>query len=278
MRLALITAFPDLHTNRRLAEAATRRGFALQLLAPSDRVPAVVPQAALLRVGLSGTTDSYRLADALASRGTRVMNRPEACAVAKDKWLTHCLLEREDVPQLPTLLLEPDQPLHSVLPDPRLGSFPLVVKTRRGSKGVGVHLARDIVDLQQTRARYAESGYSVLLQRFVRPLREFRAFVLGSSVRAVIQRSPAAHDFRANWHQGATMRPMSDVDPDLEGLAVRTHDASGLDCSAVDIVQIPAGYHVLEVNDSPGLQGIERATCLDLAGAVIDHLASLATA
>ena len=91
----------------------------------------------------------------------------------------HSWLRGAALPQLPTRLLEPGQELHSVLPDPELGRFPVVIKTRRGSKGVGVHLASDVKDLELIRGRYARDGFAVLVQRYVKPVREYRALVVG---------------------------------------------------------------------------------------------------
>lgn len=273
--IAWITAFPDLPTNRRLADAADARSVPWVALAPTGDIPDHRPAAVLLRVGLSERQSAFQLATRLADRGTRLLNSVNGCTRAKDKWLTHCTLDSDGLPQVPTRLLEPGQRLASVLPDEQLGRFPLVVKTRLGTKGVGVHLAHDIEELSDLRARYARDGFAVLLQRLVRPDRELRVLVLADEVLAAFERRPEEGEFRANWHRGATLVPVDPVPGQVGALAREAARELGLGFAGVDILETDGLLQVLEVNDAPGLEGAEQATERDLAGAVVDALVDL---
>lgn len=273
--IAWITAFPDLPTNRRLAAAADERGIPWIALAPTATIPDHRPAAALLRAGLSERQAAFQLATRLADRGTRLLNTVTGCARAKDKWLTHGALGADGLPQVATRLLEPGQRLETVLPDEELGRFPLVVKTRLGTKGVGVHLAHDIEELTTLRARYARDGYAVLLQRREHPGRELRVLVLADEVLAAFERRPEPGEFRANWHRGATLALVDPVPGQIGALAREAARCLGLGFAGVDIFETDGRLQVLEVNDAPGLEGAERATDRDLSGAVVEALVDL---
>jgi ribosomal protein S6--L-glutamate ligase len=274
--IALITAFPDLPTNRRLMAAAVARGAALRVLSPTADPPDDVPGSALLRIGLSDRQAAFRLAETLAGRGARLLNSPLGCARAKDKWLTHTTLAAEGLPQVPSRLLEPGQNLGSVLPDEELGRFPVVAKTRFGSKGVGVHRAANIGELSEIRARYARDGFAVLLQRFERPDRELRVLVLQGRVLTSVQREIGTDDFRANWHRGGRLTPLTETPAQIAALACETTRALGLGLAGVDIFETDGRLQVLEVNDAPGIEGAEDATGRDLATPIVDALLHLA--
>lgn len=271
-RIALITAFPDLPTNRRLVAAAASLGRELLVLSPTSELPETPPRSALLRVGLSHRQAAFRLADELSERGTRLLNPPLGCARAKDKWLTYTTLSAESLPQVPTRLLEPGQRLDSVLPDEELGPFPVIVKTRFGSKGVGVHLAANIRELSDIRAKYARDDFPVLLQRFERPDRELRVLVLEGDVLAAVQREATDDDFRANWHRGGRLTALESTPSQIAALATETARAMGLGLAGVDVFESNGHLRVLEVNDAPGIEGAEQATGRDLATPIVTAL------
>lgn len=275
MRLALVTAFPDLHTNRRLLEAANQRGVPFDVLPPATTLPAAAPDAALLRVGLSERLAAFALAERMETRGTRLLNTATACATAKDKWLTHHALSSARLPQLPTRLLEPGQPLTTVLPDESIGPFPVVVKTRLGSHGVGVHLVHTVPELEEVRAGYARDGYAVLVQRYQKPLRELRVLIVSGEVTAALERTPAPTEFRANWHRGAGLTAVDDLDEHVAGLAREAARTLRLGVAGVDVFVTDTGLYVLEVNDAPGIEGAEQATGRDLAMPIVDALIAL---
>jgi len=229
-----------------------------------------------LRVGLSERQAAFRLAETLADRGARLLNTPLGCARAKDKWLTHTTLEAEGLPQVPTRLLEPGQDLGTVLPDEELGRFPVVAKTRFGSKGVGVHCATNIGELSEIRARYARDDFAVLLQRLERPDRELRVLVLAGRVLTTVQRKIGSDDFRANWHRGGRIIPLTVTPPQIAALACETARVLGLGFAGVDIFETDGRFQVLEVNDAPGIEGAEDATGRDLATPIVDALLHLA--
>ena len=190
-------------------------------------------------------------------------NPPAACALAKNKWETYRRLHEMRLPQPPTIVLEPGEA-------PRIPfDYPLVVKTLYGTKGVGVHLARDEEQLDRVRRHYAERGYCVLVQPFIAPLRELRLLVAFNAVCAVAEKVPPASDFRANWHRGGELCGLDDVDVDTAHLATAATTALGLDYAGVDILEREEGPCVLEVNDAPGTEGLDAACDTDLAQTIL---------
>ncbi|MCA9054370.1 MAG: RimK family alpha-L-glutamate ligase, partial [Planctomycetaceae bacterium] len=157
----------------------------------------------------------------------------------------------------------------------RVGGAPVIIKLLEGTQGIGVILAESekiaeaiIETLQSTRQ-------NVLVQRFVSESKgkDIRAFVVGDRVVAAMRRTAQAGEFRSNVHRGGKAMPV-DLDETYRDAAVRAAQIMGLRVAGVDMLEAAEGPRILEVNSSPGLEGIEGATQRDIAGAIIDYISA----
>lgn len=156
----------------------------------------------------------------------------------------------------------------------RVGGAPVVLKLLEGTQGIGVILAPTIKVAEAIIETLQSTRQQVLIQRFVAESkgRDIRALVVGDRVVAAMRRVASGDEFRSNVHRGGSVEPVT-LDPEFERVAVRSAQIMGLKVAGVDMLEGNDGPLVMEVNSSPGLEGIETATRLDVAGAIIDHIA-----
>jgi ribosomal protein S6--L-glutamate ligase len=155
----------------------------------------------------------------------------------------------------------------------RVGGAPVVIKLLEGTQGIGVILAPDIKVAEAIIETLQSTKQNVLIQRFVKESkgRDIRALVVGDRVVAAMRRVAQGDEFRSNVHRGGSVEPV-ELDPAFEEAAVRSAQIMGLKVAGVDMLEGNDGPQVMEVNSSPGLEGIETATKLDVAGAIIDYI------
>jgi len=155
----------------------------------------------------------------------------------------------------------------------RVGGAPVVIKLLEGTQGIGVILAPDLKVAEAIIETLHSTRQNVLIQRFIKESkgRDIRALVVGDRVVAAMRRVAKGDEFRSNVHRGGSVERV-DLDPEFEKLAVRSAQIMGLRVAGVDMLEGKNGPLVMEVNSSPGLEGIERATGLDVAGEIIDYI------
>ena len=241
----------------------------------SDGVPLFEADAVLARIIPSGSLEQiiYRV-DALhwlEERGVPVINSPRAIERAVDKFYTSALLQEAGLPTIDTIVCE--RAADAMVAVRELGE--VVIKPIFGSMGHGIVRVSDpdvafrvVKALETTRAVF-------YLQRAVdHGGRDYRLFVVGGRVLAAIERRAAAGDWRSNVARGAEAVAF-DPPADWQALAAGAAAAIGADYAGVDLLQGGDGrVYVLEVNGIPGWEGLQRATGVDVAGALVDHLAS----
>jgi len=157
----------------------------------------------------------------------------------------------------------------------RVGGAPVVLKLLEGTQGIGVILAPDIKVAEAIIETLQSARQNVLIQKFVKESRgrDIRALVVGDRVVAAMRRSAQGDEFRSNVHRGGSVERV-EISEEYEQAAVRAAQIMGLKVAGVDMLEGEDGPLVMEVNSSPGLQGIEEATNLDVAGAIIDYIAN----
>ncbi|MGB1929769.1 MAG: RimK family alpha-L-glutamate ligase, partial [Mariniblastus sp.] len=157
----------------------------------------------------------------------------------------------------------------------RIGGAPVVIKLLEGTQGVGVILAETEKVAEAIIETMQSTRQNVLVQKFVSESRgqDIRAFVVGDRVVAAMRRIAMGSEFRSNVHRGGRTEAV-ELTPDQERTAVRAAQIMGLRVAGVDMLESFCGPQIMEVNSSPGLEGIERCTQLDIAGAIIDYLAA----
>ncbi|MCA9133033.1 MAG: RimK family alpha-L-glutamate ligase, partial [Planctomycetales bacterium] len=152
---------------------------------------------------------------------------------------------------------------------------PVVIKLIEGTQGIGVLLADTIKSAEAIIELLQSQRQNVLVQKFVSESkgRDIRAFVVGDQVVATMRRVAQGQEFRSNVHRGGRTESV-DLEPAFQETAVRSAQIMGLRVAGVDMLESKDGPQVMEVNSSPGLEGIETCTQLDVAGAIIDYIAA----
>ncbi|MHC5003424.1 MAG: RimK family alpha-L-glutamate ligase [Planctomycetota bacterium] len=286
MRIAILSRSPRCYSTRRLREATKDRGHTVRVLDTSrfaitleeenpdlyyQGKPVAGCDAVLPRIGTSITYFGTAVVRQFEQMEVFCANSALGIANSRDKLRTLQILSRHDIGIPPTEFVK-DR--NDVLPAiERVGGAPVIIKLLEGTQGVGVILAdstkiaRAIIEtLQSTRQ-------NVLVQRFVAESqgRDVRAFVVGDQVVAAMRRVAAGGEFRSNVHRGGSTEAVT-LDERYERTAVRAAQIMGLRVAGVDMLETAGGPQVMEVNSSPGLEGIEGATGLDVAGAIIDYV------
>ncbi|HEV8694548.1 MAG TPA: 30S ribosomal protein S6--L-glutamate ligase [Lysobacter sp.] len=286
MKLAILSRNSKLYSTRRLVEAARERGHSVRVLDPlrcymriaSDgfamhyRGRALADYDAVIpRVGASITRYGSAVLRQFELMGTDTPNSSDAILKARDKLRCHQLLAAEGIGLPATVFGDNPDDTHDLLA--MLGPPPHVIKLNEGTQGAGVMLtekpsaSRSVIEA--LRGLYA----NFLVQEFVAEAKgaDLRCFVVGNTVVATMKRQAPKGDFRSNLHRGGSAKGVkaSAIEQDV---AIRAAQALGLGVAGVDLIRSKRGPLVLEVNASPGLEGIEAATGVDVAAAVIDYV------
>ena len=157
----------------------------------------------------------------------------------------------------------------------RVGGAPVVIKLIEGTQGIGVLLADTVKQAESIVELLQSQKQNVLIQKFVAESKgkDIRAFVVGDQVVAAMRRVAQGQEFRSNVHRGGVAEPV-ELDDNYIETAIRCTQILGLRVAGVDMLEGKDGPQVMEVNSSPGLEGIETSTGLDVAGAVVDYIAA----
>lgn len=286
MKLAILSRNSKLYSTRRLVEAARERNHSVRVLDPlrcylrisSDGFdmhykgrPIAGYEAVVPRIGASITRYGTAVLRQFELMGTYTPNSSDAIARARDKLRCHQLLAAEGI-GLPVTVFG-DNPDDTVDLLSMLGPPPHVIKLNEGTQGAGVMLtekpsaSRSVVEA--LRGLYA----NFLVQEFIAEAKgaDLRCFVVGGQVVATMRRQAPKGDFRSNLHRGGSAKPVR-ASEDEQATAVRAAAVLGLGVAGVDLIRSRRGPLVLEVNSSPGLEGIEAATGVDIAARIIEHV------
>jgi ribosomal protein S6--L-glutamate ligase len=292
VRLLFLTREPRLYSMRRFAMACRAQGHAfraLDILAadivlspkepqlwsggdpvfPAD-VDVVVP-----RVGTQVTEEGCALVAQFEAMGVPVANTSESILRARDKLRSLQLLAAARIPIPRTAVIRTADDLDEAID--QVGGLPCVLKLLKGTQGIGVMLAESREGLESILQAFWSLGHTVLLQEFVKESKgkDVRAFVVGDEVVGAMRRTARVGEFRSNIHRGGVGKALDLAEADRKTV-VRAARSLGLEVAGVDYLESKAGPKIIEVNASPGFQGLEQATGLDIAGAVVRHAASLA--
>ena len=287
MKIAILSRNARLYSTVRLVEAARARGHSVRVLDPlrcymriaagafemhyKSRVlrgiDAVIP-----RIGASITFYGTAVVRQFEMMGVYTPNGSDAILRARDKLRSLQMLARDGI-DLPTTAFG-DSPDDTADLLAMLGEPPHVIKLNEGAQGQGVLLAEKLSAAQGMIEAFRSLYANFLVQDFVREAKgaDLRCFVVAGKVVAAMQRQAPEGDFRANIHRGGRASPI-ELSAAEAKTAVRAAQVMGLGVAGVDLLRSRRGPLVLEVNSSPGLEGIEAASGVDVAGAVIDHLA-----
>ena len=286
LRIALLTKEPENYSCKRLIEAGEARGHVVEPIDTSrcymkigarvseihydgevlPRFDAVIP-----RIGPSITSYGLAVLRQFANTGAYCLNEPNAIAASRDKLLAHQMLARERIGMPTTAFANSPKDTKDLIS--LVGGAPVILKLLQSSQGKGVVLADSRKAAESLVDAFRGLDAHFLLQEFVAEAagRDTRCFVVGNKVIAAIQRQAAKGEFRSNLHRGGTAEAVK-LSKEERAVARRAAQTIGLDIAGVDILRTSDGPKVLEVNSSPGLEGIETATSKDIAGQIIQHL------
>jgi ribosomal protein S6--L-glutamate ligase len=288
MKLAILSRQPRCYSTRRFKEAALRRGhqckvlntlrFGIDIATGSPKLffrgRVLSPfDAVLPRIGASITYFGTALVRQFEQLDVYCANSSNGITNSRDKLRCLQILSRHQL-GIPETTFVRDR--WDVLPAiERVGGTPVVIKLLEGTQGVGVILAETAKVAEAIIETLQTARQNVLVQQFVAESRgrDIRAFVVGDRVVAAMRRVAQKGEFRSNVHRGGRAEAV-ELDALAAQTAVRAAQIMGLKIAGVDMLEAEDGPKIIEVNSSPGLEGIESATQLDVAGAVIDYIAA----
>ncbi|MEA3165268.1 MAG: ribosomal protein S6--L-glutamate ligase, partial [Thermoplasmata archaeon] len=204
-----------------------------------------------------------------------VINTSRAIQHARDKLLSLQLLTRANVDLPRTAVIRTTEDLDEAIE--QVGGIPCVLKLLKGTQGIGVMLAESREGLESILQAFWSLDHIVLLQEFIAESKgkDVRAFVVGDKVVGAMRREAKIGDFRSNIHRGGTGRAVK-LSKEVEESVLEATRALGLQVAGVDYLESRDGPKVIEVNASPGFEGLEQATEKDIAGEVVRYAARFA--
>jgi ribosomal protein S6--L-glutamate ligase len=289
-QLAILSRKKSLYSTRRLVEAAKARGLKprvidilqCNLVLETGRPRLFVGgkeltglAAAVPRIGASVTAHGLNVVRQLEALGVPVLNRAQAIADSRDKLRALQLLSAQGVDVPRTVLARGGG--HLELFVEQVGGLPAILKLIQGTQGVGVMIAHSMSEVESILSTLQDLGQEILLQEFVAESRgrDVRALVVGDRVVGAMRREAQQGQFRSNLHRGGEGTAL-ELSREFAEMAVRAARVLGLAVAGVDLLEAKGGPKVMEVNSSPGLQGVESATGKDVAGAIIEYARQLA--
>ncbi len=286
MKIVILSRAPDSYSTRRLKETCVARGHRARVLDTLrfsisveqgrprlfyrdkrlSRYDAVIP-----RIGASITFYGTAVVRQFEQMGVFTLASAQAISCSRDKLRALQVLTRHRVGIPHTLFVRDRAALLPAIE--RLGGAPVVIKVVEGTQGMGVILAETIQVAEAVIETLQGARQNVLIQRFVKESRgrDIRALVVGGEVVAAMRRVAQGDEFRSNVHLGGKTERV-ELDPEYERSAILAAQVLGLRVAGVDMLESDEGPQVIEVNSSPGLQGIETATGIDVAGAIVGHM------
>ncbi len=288
MKLAILSRSPRIYSTQRLRAAAQERGhtvrvldtlrFAIDLAGDEPDLQYRGKQlshydAVLPRIGASITFFGMAVVRQFEQMDVYTPNTANGIANSRDKLRAIQILSRHNI-RIPATTFVRDRA--DVLPAiERVGGAPVVIKLLEGTQGIGVILAPDTKVAEAVIETLQSTRQNVLIQRFIAESkgRDIRALVVGDRVVGAMRRKAEGDEFRSNLHRGGTSEVVK-LEPEFERVAVQSAQIMGLRVAGVDMLEGKDGPLVMEVNSSPGLEGIEGATDLDIAGAIIDYISN----
>jgi ribosomal protein S6--L-glutamate ligase len=286
MRILILARNPKLYSHRRLVEAGQKRGHEMRVIntlrcymnitshRPEVRYGGKVLEdcdAVIPRIGASVTFYGLAVLRQFEMMGVYSLNESVAIGRSRDKLRSLQLLARRGIGLPVTSFAHATTETEDLIRI--VGGAPLVIKLLEGTHGQGVVLA----DTQRAAESIIDSFRRVkahfLVQEFIDEAKgaDIRCFVVGGKVIAAMKRQGKEGDFRSNLHQGGTATKIR-ITPEERSTAVRAAKAVGLNVCGVDMLRSNHGPVVMEINSTPGLEGIEAATGVDIAGAIIEFI------
>ncbi len=285
MRIAILSRSASLYSTARLKEAGLARGHEVSVVdylrcymditARRAKVlyrgDVVEPAAVIPRIGATYTFYGMAVVRQFEAAGVYTVNSSDAIGRSRDKLSAMQHLTRAGVGLPTTSFAHSTQDIDGILEV--VGGTPVVVKLLEGTQGVGVVLAETRKAAESVIGAFRQMDANFIVQDYIKEAAgsDIRAFVVGGKVVASMRRTGAPGDFRSNLHRGGSAVSVK-LTPKERSTAIRAAKTMGLNVAGVDMLQSSEGPLVLEVNSSPGLEGIEGASGVDIADQIIEYI------
>jgi len=286
MRIAVLSQGSHLYSTRRLVEAGKKHGHEMRVIdymrcymnitshkptaiyqgKPLDKVDAIIP-----RIGASATFYGTAVVRQFEVIGVFSISDSQAISRSRDKLRCLQILAREGIGLPVTGFAHSAEDIDGLID--LVGGAPLVIKLLEGTQGIGVVLAETYQAAKSVIEAFRGLDANILVQEFIKEAEgtDLRCFVVGGKVVAAMKRQGAPGEFRSNLHRGGSAVKVK-LTPEERSTAVRSAEAMGLKVAGVDLLRSNHGPVVMEINSSPGLEGIETATGVDVAGKIIEFI------
>lgn len=284
MLVGILSRNPALYSTRVLAETARARGHEVRILdtlqfdirvsrgkaelfyeaEPLPKFDAIIP-----RIGASITVFGLAVVRQFEMMGVFCVNESQAIARSRDKLRSLQILSRHDIGLPPTIYTRQAEHVPGCIN--QVDGPPVVVKLLQGTQGIGVVLAESTRAASSVIEAFHGLDQNILIQKFIKESKgsDIRALVVGRRVVAAMKRQAVAGEFRSNIHRGGTAKKVN-LTPEYRKTALAAARVLGLRVAGVDMIESKDGPMVMEVNSSPGLEGIQKATGVDVADAILE--------
>lgn len=286
MRLAILSRNKNLHSIRRLLQEARKVGVDCDIINPLEcqlvvagrkssiligPQPAPEYDAVLPRIGASITDYGIAVVKHFEALGVYTVNGSKAIGESRDKMRCLQVLMAANLQVPATVLSRSPRGVKAAVD--AVNGLPVVLKLLQGTQGVGVMIMHTPLSLLTVLDTFRGLEKDIILQQFIAEGagRDYRALVVGDRVVAAMMRKAPAGEFRSNIHRGGE-GSLVKLPPSYVRAAVRAARILGLQVAGVDMMESKKGPLILEVNSSPGFEGIERATGLNIAAAIMKHI------
>jgi len=285
VKIAILSRGATLYSTARLKEAAIDRGHEVAVvdylrcyMDITARRPKVLyrgeevrPHAVIPRIGASYTFYGTAVVRQFEMTDVFTLNSSDGISRSRDKLRALQIMSRAGVGLPTTSFAHSIQDVNGLLEV--VGGTPVVVKLLEGTQGLGVVLAETKKAAESVIGAFRQLDVNILVQQFIKEAggADIRAFVVGGKVVAAMRRQGAPGDFRSNLHRGGSAEVIR-LTPSERSTAVRAAKSMGLNVAGVDLLQSEEGPMVLEVNSSPGLEGIEAASGVDIADLIVEYI------
>ncbi len=286
MKIALLSRNANLYSTSRLKEAAEQRGHDIRVI---DYLRCVMDitshrpniryagqelegyEAIIPRIGATHTFYGTAVVRQFEMMNVFPTNESQGISRSRDKLRSLQLLSRNGIGLPVTGFAHSTKDIDGLIE--LVGGAPLIVKLIEGTQGVGVVLAETKKAAESVIAAFRQLDANILVQEYIKEAKgaDLRAFVIGGRVVASMRRQGAPGEFRSNLHQGGSAEKVK-LTPEERSTAVRAAKTMGLNVCGVDMLRSNHGPVVMEVNSSPGLEGIEATTNIDVAGKIIEFI------
>ena len=288
MNIAILSRNKNLYSTNRLFNAGTKRGHRIDVIdylrcyinigenqtaiyyngKKLGRYDAVLP-----RIGASQTSYGTAIVRQFEMMGDFVINKSDAIKSSRDKLRSLQVLAKHGIDMPITGYASHTMDIHDVIE--KVGKTPLIMKLLQGTQGNGMVLAETMKAAESVMNAFKQVDADILIQEFIKESSgvDIRVIVVGKKVIAAMQRVAPEGEFRSNVHRGAATKHIN-LTPEEEEIAIKSTKVLGLSVAGVDLMRSKRGPLVLEVNSSPGLQGIELLTGADVAGEIISFIES----